>query len=383
MQKLTIALFLFVSLSTHTQAQNSFATDNFQKGEIELHLGDFEAAVKYYSLAIAAFQGYTEAYYSRGKTYLYLKKYQLAVDDFYTLVHLKPKYPPAYFYLGAIFYQVADYERAAKFLTDAIRLDSNYALAYNYRAEAHKELGLSTYAIEDYSRAIRLAPRESVLYFGRGKCYVNFNRYTDAVADFSHAITLEPRQSAYYQHRLEANFLAENYAAVSQDIEYLRQTDAKSLAPHYYHLYALSKAKTQDYAGAVLAMNQVLQDNPTQATLYEERAAYYQYLKNYPQAIADYQKAAQLDSNRAKYTPKIMELYEQMGDSQQILAYYDRILQVNANQNEIWYRRGLVQLQLNDKKKAKIDFNEALKYGYPIEKMDKKVLKLLKKKPKE
>ncbi|MCU0446487.1 MAG: tetratricopeptide repeat protein [Microscillaceae bacterium] len=370
---------LFLVLNVPIQAQSGYAQDNFQKGEIELHLGDFKAAIQYYSTAIAAHQGYAEAYYSRGKAHLYLQKYQAAVDDFYTLTHLKPQYAPGYFYLGAIFYQVADYERAAKFLNDAIRLDSNYALAYNYRAEVHKELGLSTYALEDYSRAIRLAPRESVLYFGRGKCYVNFNRYTEAINDFNKAIILEPRQLIYYQHRLEANYLAQNYAATAQDFEYLSQNDSRNIPPHYYHLYALSQAQTQQYQAAVVAMEQVLRYYPSQAALYEERAEYYQKLKNYPLAIVDYQKAATLDTNRHKYSAKIIELYEMVGDWQQTITYLDALLQSNPQQSEFWYRRGLAYWQLNDKKRAKSDFNEALKLGFPKDKMDKKAAKMLKK----
>jgi tetratricopeptide (TPR) repeat protein len=357
--------------------QNYDAKNNFQKGEIELHLGDFKEAVKYYSHAIAQYGRYVEAYFSRGKAYLYLQENSKALADFQKATEISPQNPNAYFYIGAIYFQQMQHEKAIEFFDKTLQLDDKFAIAYNYRAESYKILGLTTASINDYDKAIRLEPQEAILYFGRGKCYVEREDYAHAISDFSKAIDLEPRRFEYYQYLADAYFLNGNYQASAQNIDVMMKMDKQAVDVNYRSMNVFCKENSKDFLGAINALNQVIELHEDSAELYVQRAGYFKELKAWNNAIEDYNKV--VSYQQLAYYESIAQIYLEQKKYPEALQYFSKSIDSFPQNPNLWYQRGVLHLQLEHKKEAKVDLQQAAQLGFPKEQMDKKAYQYAKK----
>jgi tetratricopeptide (TPR) repeat protein len=358
-------LLLGLSSYSYTQAQNFWAKDFFEKGEIELHVGDFKEAVKNYDRALAYYPNYTQAYFSRGRAYQHLKQFSFALSDFLKVIELQPSHAEAYFYAGTLYYQNKEYEKAISFYNQAIEKDSMRAIYWNYRAESHQELGLLSLALADYEQAIRYTNDEAILFFGRGKCYLNNTQYKEAIQDFSRAIKLEPRKFEYLQYRAETYFVAGEYALAAQDLDAMITQKRGKLDAHYYSLNVYCKAKSEDYTGAVFAMDELIKTQNPNADLYLERAGFHLLLKNYALALFDYQNVIRLDSNNYEVLKKCCELSWLSRKYSAAIQFANKALQYFPNEASIWYWRGMSHAELGQKKEATDDIVKAVRLGYP------------------
>jgi tetratricopeptide (TPR) repeat protein len=380
--KKTILIFIFFQFYLYRlPAQNHMATEFFQRGEVELHLGDFGQAIKNYTQAIALFPNYVQAYFSRGRVYQLSQKPENALADFLKVTALHPRYADAYFYIGTLYYQNAEAEKAIPYFNQAIQEDTTRAIFYNYRAEAFLELGLLVPAIADYNQAIRYDHTTSVLYFGRGKCHQAKGEYQAAVQDFTQAIRLEPRKFEYRQFRAETHFVAGNYAQAGADIDTMIATDKTKVEVQYYSLNAFCKAQSDSFTAAVFIMDELLKMRPPNAALYTERADYHQHAKNYTAALEDYQRALQFDSTQLNILKKCTELLFFKQRYPTVIAYTNHILTQETEDAQIWYWRGIAHLNLEHKQEAKTDLTRAVQLGYPKANLDKRAVKLVKKAP--
>ncbi|MDX2306484.1 MAG: tetratricopeptide repeat protein [Microscillaceae bacterium] len=363
----------------YTTAQDHRSKEFFDKGEIELHVGEFKEAIKYYSQAIQSFRNYKDAYFSRAKTFLLLQDSAKALKDFESLLKLDSNQARAHFYIGVMAYNASAFERSIQSFDRAIAANPNYALAYNYRASAYKELGLTAPAIDDYSRSIQLDPQVALLYFGRGKCYLELEDYQHAILDFDKAIELEPRKTIFRQFRAETNFLQGNYFQASQDIDMLQKLTEDPLPTYYHSLNAFCKAQNNNFEGAIESMNKVIQDEQDKPENYAERASYQARINAHQEALADYQKALSLDSDNVDYQIKIARIYFKLKNYPQTIKYVSTGILADGSQPELWYLRGTAYLAQNKKKEAKFDLGKAASLGFPAEEMSAEALKYAKK----
>lgn len=375
---ISLTCFLFFIIPAIAFAQINIAKEHYEKGEIELHIGDFNAATKYYTKAIEKFKNYHEAYYGRGKSYLYLKKNEKALEDFKKASEIKPK-ANYFFYTGLIHYQTKKFEDALPAFDQALFADSTYSLAYNYRAEAYRELGLNTQAISDYSKAIQYVSKEATLYCGRGRAYLQAEKYAAAVLDFTQAIRLEPRKETYLHYRIEANFALQNYFAVVEDIEQMIEIRKDSTETHYFSLLAFCESHYQNYKKATEAISKVIQREPQNTNHLLERATYFIALQDYPNAIKDYTSVLELDASNVNHYLECAKLYRQIGNFDASIIYLDSAILTDSTNAESWYWLGMSYLELNQKKEAKLYLNKAIDLGFPTDKIDKKAVKYIRK----
>lgn len=359
-------------------AQNYYAKDQFEKGEIELHVGDFGQAVKYYDQAIASYSLYTQAFFSRGKAHYYLQQFEKAQKDFEKAFALDAKRVDALFYKSVILYQQKSFEKAIEILNNALERDPGYAIAYNYRAECYRELGLNSQAIKDYGQAIRLDPIIPTLYVGRGQCYLANENYTEAVEDFTEAIRLEPRKFEYYRYRAEAQFLKGEYTLASKDMDFLASEDTNTQS-YEHRLNAFCKASVKDYAGAISVISQLLRNHPEDIDLLVERADYFKAQKKSLEAIKDYEKALKAEPQNIELHFACGELYIQTEQYEAAQPHLRVVLEERLEDAEVWYLMGVSYYHLQEKSKAKYHLIKAAQLGYPAENMPTKIYKLAKK----
>jgi tetratricopeptide (TPR) repeat protein len=121
----------------------------FERGNAYVQAGNYEDAVKAFTLAIASEPNFADAYYSRGLVLGRSGKHEQAIDDF----------------------------------TQAIALDQKNANVYADRGAAYGLLGQHAKAISDFTQAIVLSPNFAGAYYNRAIGYFAENKCNEARKD--------------------------------------------------------------------------------------------------------------------------------------------------------------------------------------------------------
>ncbi|MDR2151460.1 MAG: tetratricopeptide repeat protein [Helicobacteraceae bacterium] len=154
--KIILALFVAAVLA--------FADSAVERGGAAYERGDYQEAVKQYSIAIKESPKNPHRYAMRGVAYSQLGKYSSAITDF----------------------------------NQAIKLGYSDAFAHFSRGFAYDRSGDYATAITDYTQAIKLNPSEAIYYASRGLAYQQLSEHSRAIADFDQAIRLDPSQAHVY-----------------------------------------------------------------------------------------------------------------------------------------------------------------------------------------
>ena len=189
------------------------------RGNIQADLGNLQAAIEDYTLAIKVDPSYLPAFYNRGNVFAREGKYDEAIADFTTDLSLRPNHVQSLDSRGYTYMVLSDsadrYERKCTYLfmalndyQQAIKLSSQAGLYFN-RAIVYRKMGenrlptslelcksnitnsssedqVKQYylsSVEDYSRVIELIPDDYVAYYNRARVFVSLNKSDKAIDD--------------------------------------------------------------------------------------------------------------------------------------------------------------------------------------------------------
>jgi tetratricopeptide (TPR) repeat protein len=120
------------------------------------------------------------------------------------------------------------------------------------------------------------------------------------------------------------------------------------------------KYKSGDKQGALADFNKAIELDPNFAKFYGNRGSVKSELGDKQGALADYNKAIELDPNYTyAYNSRGVDKYE-LGDKQGALADYNKAIELNPNSANASYNRGVVKRDLGDKQGALADYNKAI-----------------------
>ncbi len=146
----------------------------------------------------------------------------------------------------------------------------------------------------------------------------------------------------------------------------LEFSEAIKLAPTYAQAY-YERGRTflilDQHERALTDFNKVieLKDPETLVDAYNNRGYIYnEFLKKYPEAIADFTRAIQIDPSyiRAYYNRALA--YDRSNQSKEALADYSKTIQLDAQYVDAYNNRGIVYLQTKQFELALADFNKAV-----------------------
>lgn len=190
--------------------------------------------------------------------------------------------------------------------TDQIKKGGDDATYYYERARVYQKLKQYSSAILDYSVAIKLTPDSANAYFSRGLAYYEQSRLKEAISDFDQAIQLNPKD------------------------------------PHSLNTRGLARIDQRDFDQALADFNKALTIEPNYGSALFNRGTIYERQKKYKEALADYDEA--IKNNKPDT------------DSENPDAVTQRLL-------EAYYRRAVVNLDLNDLNSAMRDINFVIEHN--------------------
>ena len=207
-----------------------------------------------------------------------------------------------------------------------------------------------------------------------------------AIADFDRAAELDPKNDAPYYNRAQARRLKNDTAGAIAD--YTKAIELGSTNPAAYNNRGNARAENKDRDGAIADYTRAIELKPDYARAYYNRAVLKKEKGDKAGAAADFKRARQLDpqlvseessadsidhgiaKGNEKESPASAGTVEDFfnragakkaaGDLDGAIADYDRAIQLDPKDAAIYNNRGLAKEAKGDLDAAIVDFNRAI-----------------------
>ena len=221
-----------------------------------------------------------------------------------------------------------EYLEALNLIDSKLANSSKSEILFTYRAKISVLQGNYKAAAMDLTNAIEKNKDNPNYYKERGIAYMNTGKFKEAVGDFSKALKLEPSDFNTYILRGKAYNEAKDFSSAEKDIS-------------TYLDYFPEDQSAINLAGELCYSNQ-----------------------NYIGALKYFNKNLRLDGTRADYFKARGKTYLRIKMNKYAFDDLSMALDLNPDDGETWYYKGLVRFQSGDKQGACDDWNKALKKGY-------------------
>jgi len=198
-------------------------------------------------------------------------------------------------------------------------------------ADRHFDQHVYDVAIKHYSAAIDFDSTQAHPYLKRGECHFQLDAYKNALNDFKKAIELDPKNPITLDRLANANF----------------------------HL--------RNFDGAITAMEEAIALNPPEvdrfkeslAKMHSNRAFSCSQEKNYSDAIADLDKALELDPDSINFHRQRASCHFNSGNFEKALPDFDEAIRRNPQNSSYYLTRGYCLQALGRNDAADRDFKRA------------------------
>lgn len=245
------------------------------RARIYSSLGRLDEALADYDLVIKEDPNHAEYYLERGDLLRRLGRYDEASADYETAMRLSPPFPEIYYNRGDLRLSLSDKAGALADFTYVLELDPALVDAYVNRAGIYLDAGDFAAAYQDALVGLRSDPDNAYLHVVLGQVHMAAGDVPAAIAAYDRAISADPMLQASWAGRAEALFEA------------------------------------GDNAQAIASLDRAL-DIAEDAALLFNRAAARQAMGQWTDALADLNRARELDPDDLDIDQHIEDCREQL-----------------------------------------------------------------------
>jgi tetratricopeptide (TPR) repeat protein len=127
-----------------------------------------------------------------------------------------------------------------------------------------------------------------------------------------------------------------------------------------YNIRSIDLHSARDYDKAIAESNRAIELDPNNAKYYHQRAECYHEKKDYDQAISDRTCAIELEPTNGYYHQQRGVTYHWKNDYNQAMANYNRAIELEPNNALYYYSRGLIYRSKEDYDRAIADYTRAI-----------------------
>ena len=247
------------------------------------------------------------------------------------------------------------YLKAIEYLLQALSknprsVEANVELGTNY-----SKRGEFDQAVPHYQRAIELNPKSLSAHYNLGVVFARKRLFDKAETEYQTAVELDPNQSLpYYQLGLIHEQQARFQQAISEYLQAIQKDSNNKSA--YYRIataYYRSGNKTQGdrYLKKYHSMKAQSRYESAEAALKSH---------NVPEAIKQYQRAIDMDSDFAPAYARLGAIALQQQDKEKAISYYQSFVKLNPNSIQAHQTLGSIALQSSDFETAKKEFEQVI-----------------------
>jgi tetratricopeptide (TPR) repeat protein/V8-like Glu-specific endopeptidase len=270
-------------------------------------LGNYAQAIKILDVAIAT-KPTDNAYGLRAVAHSKTANLAGALADYTAAITLAPVTSFYYGMRSGIYAEQKNYQAALADLNKALQIEPQNLTYYLNRASVRSKAKQGPGAIQDYTQAIKLNKNPAlqvILALARGTEYSNQDNYKAAIIDFSTVLEAKPRDATALYFRASAYNLLQQYPQALADLVGVIQVE-----PNFADAYLLRGVIYLDTKQPQLALSSLnksfslVQTDPSKkyllSRLYSNRSGAYYLLKNPKKALADADRAIELDPQSSK-----------------------------------------------------------------------------------
>lgn len=347
----TVSIFQ-KALTLAADLGGSSQVSDIENKHIYAHLGAAYIGLKAYREAIDALQNaialdadLVDAHYNLGYAYVEQGFHDQAIPHLERAIAIAPNFKRAHYNLARAYRESGNLEAATHALTETLRLDPNYQRAHelaNMIKQAHYNRGITYLNDERYSEAVTAFQNAITLdadfttaHYNLGLTYLKMETYPRAVDALQKTITLDHNYKAAH-HALALAYLGQQELGKARDTA----REALKLDANYQPAISLLEAidpsftppETQTTTPPEPEKPTTPQSaaKPRQETHYELGIAY-KNSKMYTEAIAEFQKAIDLDSDFIAAHISLGEVYLEMGQLDDAETAANAALRIDAN----------------------------------------------------
>ncbi|MBX2924974.1 MAG: tetratricopeptide repeat protein [Chitinophagaceae bacterium] len=302
----------------------------YYKGNYLNAIKQYPAAIENYDKAIELKPEFTDAFYSRGLSYYNHKNYNKSVESLSKA--LLPGYAQLYLVQKAIadsYLAAKDYANASKNYEVSIKTAgsvkpavSNEIMAeiFNGNSKAYYAQNILDKAIDAGKNAIKRNDGFAEAYFNRGLAYHKAQKRSDAIADYTKAISLDNKMIDWYYQLAECQYENKEYDNAANTYSMILKNDSSRNA---------------------------------RAVFYHRGLAYYN-AGNFGSALPDYLQLINLgiDSGFVNFNQELGNIYLQTAQYDSAAIYYQKALDVRADNSWAMYGLGAVEFLQGKKGEA-------------------------------
>jgi tetratricopeptide (TPR) repeat protein/tRNA A-37 threonylcarbamoyl transferase component Bud32 len=333
--------------------------------------------------AIAVFQHalqidprYARAYAGLGQAYW--QRYVLTSDSQWTApsrqscdraLALDPNLAAAHVCLGTVANGTGQYQDAVAQFKKALALRATDDRAYQGLALAYGKLGRTPEAEQTFQKAIRLRPQYWAGYNWLGFFYYEQGRYTDAARMFQQVVALAPDSFQGYYNLGAVYVLQGDFA---QAVPVFERSIAIQATGTAYTNLGTAQFYLHRYPEALTNFEKAAEIDPRGFVVWRNVGdGYYWASGKRAQADAAYRKAIEMARNALRVNPKNADAYRiiaacqaMLGAKQEAIAALSRALALAPNDPEVIYMAAIVYTQIGEKVQGIVWLKKALAAGY-------------------
>ena len=261
---------------------------------------------------------------------------------------------------GNQLWRLARYKEAVAAFDKAIELNK---AEFNYLAHYGKGLALlyqgkSELALASLERATTSNPKFAPAFNKKSAILEILNRFDEALVAIETAIAIEPKNANY--HFVKA-FIFEELKLLDKAITAYDKAIKISPRATFYGRRGMIYDQQKEAELALADFDRAVQLNPNHAYAHNNRGHFYQKQGKVESALADFNRAIQLNS---KFTQAYLNrgvLYDRQRRLELALSDYDKAIDINANYAEAYNSRGTLYYEKGEIDLALADFNQALR----------------------
>ena len=255
-----------------------------------------------------------------------------------------------------------DFKSSIKYYSEILSIDSTKLIALNNRARAYIWIGQIEKGISDVDKAVQIYPHEET-FFRRGVMYLKLGNYNKSEKDLMKSITLNPKFSdsyywlSYIKTQQDSLDLALQLCNKADKISYQASLSLETRSIFYH--------KKGDFKNEIKELTSLIKLEPNNPNHYNNRGLAKNNLKQYKDAITDFDYTIKLDSRYAfAYNNKAFSLLKL--NKLDALLLVNKSLELDSKNAYALKNRSEIHLALNDKNKACLDLIEANKISHDI-----------------
>jgi tetratricopeptide (TPR) repeat protein len=267
-----------------------------------------------------------------------VQDYQGALLDLNKSIEANPNLFTSYYNRANLKLKLNDLKGSIEDCNKSLEIIPNFALALNVRGLAKVKLNDNNGAIIDFSKSIEIDNNFASAYGSRGLAKANLKDFDGAIIDLDKAIKIEPKNELFYLTRGGVYLFSGYKEEGCHDFQIAKElglSDAQILIDKFCNT---SKTAKEFFESGVIKQND----------------------KNFEGAIADYNKAIEID-------PNLVRVYNNRGNAKSDLKDYkgaildfSKALEIDPNDNYIYCNRGLAKTKIKDYTGAILDYTKAL-----------------------